>query len=83
MTIKEEIKQAIRTIIIREIKNLKIGKDVVSVVTAINGDKYKVNVNGNDYWVKDGIGLNLTVGTAVWVRIVGSGSDGMYIASRK
>lgn len=83
MTIKEEIKQAIRTIIIREIKNLKISKDVISVVTAINGDKYKVNIDGADYWVKDGIGLNLTVGTAVWVRVVGSGSEGMYIASRK
>lgn len=83
MTIKEEIKQAIRTIVMREINKLKISKDVVSVVTAINGDKYKVNVNGSDYWVKDGIGLNLTVGTAVWVRVVGSGSEGMYIASRR
>ena len=83
MTIKEEIKQAIRTIVIREINKLKISKDVVSVVTAINGDKYKVNVNGSDYWVKDGIGLNLTVGTAVWVRIPNGNTNDIFIMSKK
>ena len=83
MTIKEEIKQAIRTIIIREIKNLKISKDVISVVTAINGDKYKVNIDGSDYWVKDGIGLNLAVSTAVWVRIPNGNTNDIFIMSKK
>lgn len=83
MTIKEEIKQAIRTIIIREIKNLKISKDVISVVTAINGDKYKVNIDGTDYWVKDGIGLNLTIGMAVWVRIPNGNMNDIFIMSKK
>lgn len=83
MTIKEEIKQAIRTIVVREIKNLKISKDVVSVVTAINGDMCKVNIQGADYWVKDGIGLNLTVGTAVWVRIPNGDINNMFIMTKK
>lgn len=80
MTIKDEIKQSIRMIVKKEIQNLNISRDVTSVVMEIKGDKYKVSINGADYWLKDGIGLNLNVGTQVWVRIVGNEK---YIASRK
>lgn len=80
MTIKEEIKESIKTIVGKEIQKLNISRDVVSVVIGIKGDKYKVNIDGTDYWLKDGIGLNLSVGTQVWVRIVGNEK---YIASRK
>lgn len=80
MTIKDEIKQSIRMIVKKEIQNLNISRDVTAVVMEIKGDKYKVSINGADYWLKDGIGLNLSVGTQVWVRIVGNEK---YIASRK
>lgn len=42
--------------------------EIASVVTAISSDKYQVNINGNNYWVKDGIHLHPAIGTAVWVR---------------
>lgn len=80
MTLKDEIKQAINTIVKKEIQKLNISRDVTSVVMDVKGDKYKVNIDGTDYWLKDGIGLDLTVGTQVWVRIVGNEK---YIASRK
>lgn len=80
MTIKDEIKQSIRMIVKKEIQNLNISRDVTAVVMEIKGDKYKVSIDGADYWLKDGIGLNLNVGTQVWVRIVGNEK---YIASRK
>lgn len=80
MTVKDEIKQAINTIVKKEIQKLNISRDVTSVVMDVKGDKYKVSIDGTDYWLKDGIGLDLTVGTQVWVRIVGNEK---YIASRK
>lgn len=80
MTIKDEIKQSIRMIVKKEVEKLNISRDVTAVVMGIKGDKYKVSINGADYWLKDGIGLDLSVGTQVWVRIVGNEK---YIASRK
>ncbi len=80
MTIKEEILYAVSVLVRNEIQKQSINKDVISVVTAVNGDKYKVNIDGTDHWLKDGIGLGLTVGTQVWVRVVGSN---MYIASKR
>lgn len=38
-------------------------------MTDISSDKYKVTINKIDYWVKDGVNINPTVGTAVWVRM--------------
>lgn len=80
MTIKEEILYAVSVLVRNEIQKQSKNKDVISVVTAVNGDKYKVNIDGTDHWLKDGIGLGLTVGTQVWVRVVGSN---MYIASKR
>ncbi len=81
MTIKEEILYSIKHLIKKEMKQLKIGRDVSTVILDISADKYRVNIDGRDYWLKDGVGLDLSVGMSVWVRIVG-GSE-MYIASRK
>lgn len=80
MSVQDEIINTIETIVNKYLSRLKIPRDVVSVVTAISGNKYKVNIDGADYWVKDGIGLNLTVGTQVWIRIVGNEK---YISSRR
>lgn len=80
MSIQDEIITTIETIVKKYMSKLNISRDVVSVVIGIKGDKYKVNIDGTDYWLKDGIGLNLSIGTQVWVRIVGNEK---YIASRK
>ncbi|MBO5146845.1 MAG: hypothetical protein J6C19_15180 [Lachnospiraceae bacterium] len=78
MSIKEEILQAIKTLVKKEIQKQSQSRDVVIVVTGIKGDK--ITIDGAEYWLKDGIGLNLAVGTQVWVRIVGNEK---YIASRR
>lgn len=80
MTIKDEIMQAIETLVRKEIQKYTQSRDIVSTITDISGDKYKINIDGHDYWVKDGIGLNLKVGMQVWIRKTGKD---MYIASRK
>lgn len=80
MTFKDEIINTVEIIVKSYLNKQKLSRDVVSVVTAISGDKCKVNIDGADYWVKDGIGLGLSVGSQVWVRIVGNEK---YIASKR
>ena len=80
MSIQDEIINTTETVVKKYLNNLKISRDVPSVVTAISNNKYKVEFDGETHWLKDGIGLNLTVGTQVWIRIVGKE---MYIASKR
>ena len=80
MSIQDEIINTAETVVKRYLDNLKISRDVPSVVTAISNNKYKIELDGETHWLKDGIGLNLTVGTQVWIRIVGKE---MYIASKR
>ena len=80
MSIQEEIIETVETVVKKYVGRLNISRDVISVVTAISNDKYKVIIDGTEHWLKDGIGLNLTVGTQVWVRVVG---NEMYIASKR
>ena len=80
MSIQEEIIETVEMVVKKYVGRLNISRDVISVVTAISDDKYKVTVDGVEHWLKDGIGLNLTIGTQVWIRIVGKE---MYIASKR
>ena len=80
MSIQDEIIKTAETVVKKYLDNLKISRDVPSVVTAISNDKYRLEFDGKVHWLKDGIGLNLTVGTQVWIRIVGKE---MYIASKR
>ena len=80
MSIQDEIIKTAETVVKKYLDNLKISRDVPSVVTAISNNKYRLEFDGKVHWLKDGIGLNLTIGTQVWVRVVG---NEMYIASKK
>ena len=80
MSIQDAIIKTAETVVKKYLDNLQISRDVPSVVTAISNDKYKIEFDGEVHWLKDGIGLNLTVGTQVWIRIVGKE---MYIASKR
>ena len=80
MSIQDEIINTVETVVKKYLDNLQISRDVPSVVTAISNNKYKIEFDGETHWLKDGIGLNLTVGTQVWIRIVGKE---MYIASKR
>lgn len=66
---KQEIIQTVENLINSKMKNITVNTDEPSVVTEISNNKYKVTINGNDYWVKDGVNLSPTIGTAVWVHI--------------
>lgn len=65
LTIKEEIIKSIDEIVEKRVQNLS--RDASGVVLEIKNKKYKVNIDGADHWIKDGVGINPNVGTAVWI----------------
>ena len=43
--------------------------DVTGAVLEVKGNKYKVKIDGGEYWLKDGVNINPSVGSSVWVRV--------------
>lgn len=78
---QERLLQTIEILIEKAMRKRMSSRDVATVILENKDDKYRVNIDGHDYWLKDGIGLGLKVGMPVWIRIV-NGTN-MYIASRK
>ena len=83
MTTKEEILQAIKTLVTKEINKQSPTRVIPSVVTGINSKKYKVNIDGNDYMIKDAVGVNPTVGMGVWVMIPDVGIGQAFICGKR
>lgn len=82
MAIKDEIIKTVEIIINKKIENL-LNRDASGVVTEIKENKYKVNINGSDYWLKDGVNINPNIGTAVWIYIPYGNMINAYICGRK
>ena len=83
MTVKEEILQAIKTIIKKEIQKQSPTRVIPSVVTGVENGKYKVNIDGNDYMIKDAVGINPTAGMGVWVMIPDIGIGQAFICGKR
>lgn len=81
MGIQDEILQAIEIMIQKRVPSAPM--DIPTVVTGVDGDTYKVNIDGSDYNVKDGINLNPTVGTKVWVHLPNGKINQAYIAAKR
>lgn len=78
---QERLLQTIEILIEKAMRKRMSSRDVATVILENKDEKYRVNIDGHDYWLKDGIGLGLKVGMPVWIRIVNGVN--MYIASRK
>ena len=83
MTIKEEILQAIKTIVKKEIQKQSNTRVVPSAVTKIVNGKYEVSIDGNNYMVKDAVGIEPTVGMGVWIMIPESGIGQAFICGKR
>ena len=83
MTVKEEILQAIKTIIKKEIQKQSPTRVIPSVVTGVENGKYKVNIDGNNYMIKDAVGINPTAGMGVWVMIPDMGIGQAFIVGKR
>lgn len=83
MSVQDKLIDTIETVVKRTLDKYKFNQDVACVVTEINGNKYKVSIDGNDYWIKDGIGLGLTVGMGVWVHVPNGKLGNAYICAKR
>ena len=81
MDIQNEIIQAIDILIRKRIPSAPM--DIPTVVLGVDGDTYKVNIDGHDYNVKDGVNINPTIGTKVWVHLPNGKINQAYIAAKR
>lgn len=84
MNFQDEMIKAIQTIVNEKLNTFSCSNEVATVVTAISKDKkYQVKINGQDYWVKDGVNINPTIGTSVWVRTPTPNLAQAYICAKR
>ena len=81
MDIQNEIIQTIDILIAKRVSTAPM--DIPTVVIGVDRDLYKVSIDGYEYNVKDGVGINPTVGTKVWVHLPNGKINQAYIAARR
>lgn len=69
MSIQDELLSSIETMIQNTVANYMPQSDYACVVKAIANGKYEVSINGGTYHVYNGVGINVKVGSAVWVHV--------------
>ena len=83
MSIQDELLNTIETYVQKAINKQSPTRVMPSVVTGINSKKYKVNIDGKDYMIKDAVGINPTVGMGVWVMIPNVGIGQAFIVGKR
>lgn len=84
MSIQQEVLRSIEIMVQESIAKFQ-NTEIASVVEEVNGDKYIISIDGNRYEVKDGINLQPSVGTPVWIKLpYGKGNmTGAYIMAKR
>ena len=85
MSIQEEILHSIEIMVQESIHKFQ-NTEIAAIVNEVTADGlYVVDIDGIAYTVKDGINLNPSVGTPVWVKLpYGTGNmTGAYIMARR
>ena len=83
MDIQKEIINTIDLLIEKRLSKLTMSRDIPSVVTDIDGDKYIVNINGGKQKLKCGTNLTLSKGSTVWVHIPNGDFSKAFILSKR
>ena len=83
MDFKQELIRTINILIDEKLNAVSQSKEIATVVTGVSKDKYKVKINGQDYWVRDGVNVKPTVGTSVWIRSPTPNLADAYICSKR
>ena len=83
MSIQDELLNTIETFVQKAIKKQSTNRVIPSVVTVVENGKYKVSLDGNDYMIKDAVGINPTVGMGVWVMIPDVGIGQAFICGKR
>lgn len=81
MDIKKEIIKTIEVLIDKKISSTPL--DIPTVILGVRGDKYLVNVDGANYYVKDGVNINPKIGSAVWLHCPNGKIGAAYICAKR
>lgn len=57
--------------------------DIPSIVTNINNNKFEVQIDNIAYWIKNGVGVALSVGDPVWIHVPNGNMNEMFIMAKK
>ena len=83
MSIQDELLNTIETYVQKAINKQSPTRVIPSAVTGVENSKYKVNIDGNNYMIKDAVGINPTVGMGVWVMIPDMGIGHAFIVGKR
>ncbi len=86
INIQEEIIKTVEQIVEKYLsKYSQKNTEIATVVIGISSDKYKVCINNIDYWIKDGVNIQPSIGDAVWVRTPNGSNNmnGAYICAKR
>lgn len=86
LDVQQEIFKTIETIVEQRLISLNLTHDEPGVVLGTSGrndGKYIVSLKGGKYTVKDGVRLNPSANTPVWVRIPNNDYNQAYICALK
>lgn len=83
MSIQDELFKSIEILIQKALEKQNLNRTVASTVEAIKGSTYKCNIDGAYYFVKNGTGLSLSKGTAVWIHVPGGKMNNAFIMGKR
>ena len=83
LDIKEEIYKTVETIVQRYVEDQNQSEQVSGIVLDTKNGKYTVSVNGSKYLVKDGVGINPSPNTPVWICVPNNDWNQAYICAGK
>lgn len=79
MSIQDELFKSIEILVEKYLDKRMLSRTVASTVMEVSGDKYKCSIDGATYMLKNGSGVALTKGTAVWVHIPNNKINNAFI----
>ena len=83
MSIQDELFKSIEILVQKAIEKQNINRTVASTVESIKGNTYKCNIDGAYYWIKNGTGVSLSNGSAVWIHIPNGKMNNAFIMGRR
>lgn len=79
MSIQDELFKSIEILVSKYLEKQQISRTVASTVESVSDGKYKCNIDGATYYLKNGCGATITAGTSVWVHIPNNKINNAFI----
>lgn len=81
-SIDERAVETLCQAIVQTVKNSTVENDMVATVVGVDGGYCNVSISGNEYKVKNGIGVNMSVGDRVLVHLINGNFENKIIIAK-